>query len=67
MSDLTTNIESEAAKAATVTNDGVTVGRRSISELIAADKYLKANDAAASISDTVKNIFSRIVPPGGSI
>ena len=65
MADLNDQIELEASKAASVSNDGVSVGRRSISELIAADKHLKANAAAEDIRGTVQAMFSRIVPPGG--
>jgi hypothetical protein len=48
MPDLTDQIESESAKPQSVTTDGTTVVRRSIQDQIAADKYLKGNEAVAS-------------------
>ena len=65
MSDLSSQIETDAAKPQTVEADGVTVQRRKLTEQIAADKYLADKDATGDMASTVKNMFSRIVPPGG--
>jgi len=48
MPDLTEEIESQAERAASTSTDGNSTTRRSLSDLIAADKYLKANEAAAN-------------------
>jgi hypothetical protein len=64
MSDLTTQIETEAAKAQTVTVDGQTIVRRTLKEQIEADQYLKANQAAGRGAPWGLR-FAKIVPPGG--
>lgn len=65
MSDLSDRIETDALKPQSVTADGVSITRRSLADQIAADKYLADKAASADMSRTVKNLFSRIVPPGG--
>jgi hypothetical protein len=67
MSDLSDQIAIDAEKAATVTNDGVTVGRRSLTDQIAADKYLRSV-AVADATDPLAAFWSKqskCVPPGG--
>lgn len=66
MSDaINTIIDSEVSKAASVSNDGVSVSRRSMSDLIAAAKFRGANTALENISNGT-HWFSgiRMVPPG---
>lgn len=65
MADLSDQIETQATKNKTVKTDGVEVTRRSISEQIEADRYLAEKAATSDMGATVKNMFSRIVPPGG--
>jgi hypothetical protein len=63
MADLSSEIETAASQPAKATADGVSVEQRSLSDLIAADKYLKAQTAAT------KNHFGlRIskLEPGGT-
>jgi hypothetical protein len=52
-------------KAASVSNDGVTVTRRSLSELIEYEKHLASSQATASPVGALKAMILRIVPPGG--
>ncbi len=59
------NIDTEANKAATVSNDGVTVTRRSMGDLIAADKYKRSLDAASDRQTMLGGIISKIVASGG--
>lgn len=59
------DIESAANKAASVTNDGVTVVQRSMSELIAADKYKRSIEAASNRQTMLGGIISKIIAPGG--
>ena len=65
MSDLSEQIASESAKPASVSNDGVSVSRRSLSEQIEADKYLASKAATASPAAAFRAMTMRIVPPGG--
>jgi hypothetical protein len=65
MPDLSTNIASEAAKAASTAVDGVSVSRRALGDIIEADKYLASKAASRSMAATVRGMFSRVVPPGG--
>jgi hypothetical protein len=56
----------DALKAASVSNDGVTVTRRSLKEQIEADRYLR--DIAATPTNAASLFMSmnfKIVPPGG--
>jgi hypothetical protein len=59
------DINSAAAKAASVTNDGVTVVKRSLSELIAADKYDRSRTATDNPVAMLKAMQLKIVSPGG--
>jgi hypothetical protein len=59
-------LASEALKPTSVSNDGVTVTRRSLAELIEYEKHLAGKTAAANMAATVKGMFSKIVPPGGN-
>lgn len=59
------DIESTANKAASVTNDGVTVAQRSMADLIAADKYKRSIEAASDRQTMLGGIFSKIIAPGG--
>lgn len=65
MSDISDQIEIDALKAASVSNDGVFVTRRSLSEQIAADKYMRAQSALASPAAMLSQMVLRVLPPGG--
>jgi hypothetical protein len=58
-------LAAEALKAQTVSNDGVTVSRRSLTELIEYEKHLAGKAATADMGATVRGMFSKIVAPGG--
>jgi len=58
-------LAAEALKAQTVSNDGVTVSRRSLTELMEYEKHLAAKAATANMGATVRGMFSKIVAPGG--
>jgi hypothetical protein len=59
------NIDTAAAKAASVMNDGVTVVQRSLSEMIAADKYQRSRTATDNPVAMLKAMQLKIVSPGG--
>jgi hypothetical protein len=65
MTAISDQLAAEALKAASVSNDGVMVSRRSLTELMEYEKHLAGKAAAADMASTVKNMFSKIVPPGG--
>lgn len=65
MSEISDQLAAEALKAQTVSNDGVTVSRRSLSELIAYEKHLAAQTATASPAATFRGMIMKMVPPGG--
>ena len=66
MTTLTEQIDSEARKPASVSNDGVTVAKRSLSELIAADRYARDVAATAATPATMlRGMCAKIVAPGG--
>jgi len=65
VSDISDQLAAEALKAASVSNDGVTVSRRSLAELMEYERHLANKAAAADMASTVKNMFSVFVPPGG--
>jgi hypothetical protein len=65
MAEPADQLAAEALKPASVSNDGVTVSRRSLTELIEYEKHLAGKTAAANMAATVKGMFSKIVPPGG--
>jgi hypothetical protein len=58
-------LEAEVSKPASVSNDGVTVTRRSLSELIEYEKHLANKEAMAAPVGSLKAMITRIVPPGG--
>jgi hypothetical protein len=58
-------LEAEVSKPASVSNDGVTVTRRSLAELIAYEKHLANKEAMADPVGSLKAMITRIVPPGG--
>jgi hypothetical protein len=65
VSEISDQLAAEALKAASVSNDGVTVSRRSLSELIEYEKHLAGQQAAASPAAAFRVMTCRIVPPGG--
>jgi hypothetical protein len=65
MSEISDQLAAEALKAASVSNDGVTVSRRSLTELIEYEKHLAGQTAAASPAAMFRGMTCRIVPPGG--
>lgn len=65
MAEPADQLAAEALKAQSVSNDGVTVTRRSLAELMEYEKHLAAKAATADISATVRGMFSKIVAPGG--
>lgn len=66
MSEPSDQLAAEALKAASVNVDGVSVNRRSLTELMEYEKHLAGKKAAANMAATVKGMFSKIVPPGGN-
>jgi len=68
MSELSNQITTDAAKAASTSVDGVSSSRRSLADLIAADKYLAGPNATATAANrqkTLRSMLNQIVPPGG--
>ena len=65
MSAISDQLAAEALKAQTVSNDGVTVSRRSLTELMEYEKHLAAKTATADMPATVRGMFSKLVAPGG--
>jgi hypothetical protein len=65
MAEPADQLAAEALKAQSVSNDGVTVTRRSLTELMEYEKHLAAKTAAADMTATVRGMFSKIVAPGG--
>ena len=62
--DLTQQIISNATSPNSMSGDGVSVTNNQISEQIAADKYLKANDALSGLVNGTKSFARvRMVPP----
>lgn len=62
--ELTTEISEQALNAERVTADGVSVQRRSLSELIAADEHLRNRAAAGSRKVPVR--LAKIRPGGAA-
>jgi hypothetical protein len=58
-------LEAEVSKPASVSNDGVTVTRRSLAELIEYEKHLANKEAMTNTVGSLKAMITRIVPPGG--
>ena len=67
MSDITDQIEADAVKAQSVTSDGQSITRRSLSELIAADRHLRQTTATSptTILATLRGMSLKVIPPGG--
>ena len=65
MSEISDQLAAEALKAASVSNDGVTVSRRSLTELMEYENHLAAKAATADMPATVRGMFSKLVAPGG--
>jgi hypothetical protein len=65
MSTLSEQIAAAAAKAASVSNDGVTVTQRPLTELMAYENHKAAQTATASPAAMMKAIQLQLVPPGG--
>jgi phosphopantetheine adenylyltransferase len=65
VSEISDQLAAEALKAASVSNDGVNVSRRSLRELMDYENHLANKAAAADMASTVKSMFSVFVPPGG--
>ena len=64
MSTLSDQIATDAAKPQSFSADGISVANRSLADQIDADKYGRANAAAASPAKALKTMFMKIVPPG---
>jgi hypothetical protein len=62
-SEIETAIGTAATEPAAATVDGVTMTARSIDEMIKADRYLRAKEAAATTGKT-RLKFAKFVPPG---
>lgn len=65
MSSLSEQIAAAAAKAASVSNDGVTVSQRPLPDLMAYEKHVANATAVASPLGTLKAMMVQCVPPGG--
>jgi hypothetical protein len=68
MYGMTTPAEQLAAdmlKPATISNDGVSVGNRSLTELMEYEKHVASKAAAASPAAFLRKSILKIVPPGG--
>lgn len=65
MSEPADQLAAEALKPQSVSNDGVTVSRRSLADLIAYEKHLAAKQATASPAAMFLGMNCKIVPPGG--
>lgn len=62
MADLSNDIETAATDPASASADGESVQARPLSELIEADKYLKANTGASKAHRGLR--ITKLVPPG---
>jgi hypothetical protein len=58
-------LASDMSKPASISNDGVSVSNRSLSELMEYEKHQAAKAAAASPVAFFKKSILKIVPPGG--
>ena len=66
MSAISDQLAAESLKAASVSNDGVTVSRRSLKDLIEYENHLAGKAAAAATPAAMfRNMTSKIVAPGG--
>jgi hypothetical protein len=62
--DLTPQIQQTAAQPANASRDGLSAANQPIQDLIAADKYLKANQAAQQVPWGIR--FAKIITPGNA-
>ena len=58
-------VDAAAEKPANVSNDGVSVSQRSLSELMEFEKHVANRKAAASPAAFLRGAILKIVPPGG--
>ena len=58
-------LAADALKPASISNDGVSVSNRSLSELMEYEKHQASKTAAASPRTWLKGAILKIVPPGG--
>jgi|GEM_PF-4148582 len=58
-------VDAAAEKPANVSNDGVSVSQRSLSELMEFEKHVANRKAAASPAAFLRGATLKIVPPGG--
>ena len=66
MSAISDQLAAEALKAASVSNDGVTVSRRPLAELIAYENHLNAKAAtSATPASLFRGMNAKFVAPGG--
>jgi len=65
MTEPADQLAAEALKAQSVSNDGVAVTRRSLTELMDYENHQASKAAAASPAATFRGMTMRIVPPGG--
>lgn len=65
MAEPADQLAAEALKAQSVSSDGVTVSRRSLTELMEYEKHLAAKTATADMGATLRGMCFKIVPPGG--
>lgn len=65
MSEISEQLAAEALKAQSVNADGVSVSRRSLTELMEYEKHVAAQTAAASPAAMFRSMTCKIVPPGG--
>lgn len=65
MAEPADQLAAEALKPQTVSNDGVTISRRSLKDLMDYENHLAAKTAAASPAATFLSMNCKIVAPGG--
>lgn len=65
MSEPADQLAAEALKPASVSNDGVTISRRALKDLIEYENHLASKAATASPAAMFRAMNSKIVPPGG--
>ena len=58
-------LASDVSKPAAISNDGVSVSNRSLTELMEYEKHQAAKSAAASPKAWLRGAILKIVPPGG--
>jgi uncharacterized protein YpuA (DUF1002 family) len=65
MTEPADQLAAEALKAQSVSSDGVSVTRRSLTELMAYEKHQAAKAGSLSPAAMFRGMTMRIVPPGG--